>query len=68
MALQKRRRGPARIGHQRSAWSRRSGMNRPAVQACPNCEAPRIPHRVCPACGYYDGKPVVAPKTTDASE
>lgn len=68
MALQKRRRGPARTGHQRSAWMRKSGQNQPAVNACPNCEAPRIPHRVCMACGFYDGKAVVAGKTTEAGE
>jgi large subunit ribosomal protein L32 len=68
MALQKRRRGPARTGHQRSAWMRKSGENRPTVQACPNCDAPRIPHRVCMACGFYDGKAVMAVKTADAGE
>jgi len=68
MALQKRRRGPARTGHQRSAWMRKSGLNQPAVNACPNCEAPRIPHRVCMACGFYDGKAVVAGKSQDAGE
>ena len=68
MALQKRRRGPARTGHQRSAWMRKSGENRPMVQACPNCEAPRIPHRVCMACGFYAGKPVLKGKTAAAGE
>ncbi|MBK9032823.1 MAG: 50S ribosomal protein L32 [Myxococcales bacterium] len=68
MALQKRRRGPARTGHQRSAWMKKSGENRPAVNACPNCEAPRIPHRVCMACGFYDGQQVIAGTSTDAGE
>jgi len=68
MALQKRRRGPARTGHQRSAWMRKSGENRPLVQACPNCSAPRIPHRVCMACGFYDGKAVTKVKSADAAE
>jgi large subunit ribosomal protein L32 len=68
MALQKRRRGPARTGHQRSAWMRKSGQNQPLVQACPNCAAPRIPHRVCMACGFYDGKAVVKGKTAAAGE
>jgi large subunit ribosomal protein L32 len=63
MALQKRRRGPARIGHQRSAWMRKSGANRPMVQACPGCGAPRIPHRVCLACGTYRKEQVLAPKS-----
>jgi large subunit ribosomal protein L32 len=65
MALQKRRRGSSRIGHQRSAWMKKSGENHPAVQACPNCAAPRIPHRVCAACGFYNGKQVVAAKSTN---
>ncbi len=63
MALQKRRRGSSRIGHQRSAWMKKSGANVPLVQACPNCAAPRIPHRVCAACGFYNGKQVVAAKS-----
>ena len=66
MALQKRRRGPARTGHQRSAWMKKSGENRPMVQACPNCEAPRIPHRVCMACGHYDGKAIIKGKNAAA--
>jgi large subunit ribosomal protein L32 len=31
------------------------------VQAtfCPNCNAPLMPHRVCGACGKYDGKQIL---------
>lgn len=29
---------------------------------CPQCQKPIRAHRVCPACGYYKGKPVVAIK------
>jgi len=47
---------------------RKSGANRPAVNACPNCEAPRIPHRVCMACGFYDGQQVTAGSQTEAGE
>jgi large subunit ribosomal protein L32 len=25
---------------------------------CPNCGEPKLPHHVCKACGYYDGKVV----------
>jgi large subunit ribosomal protein L32 len=28
-------------------------------QACTKCGAPRLPHRVCPTCGYYRGKKVM---------
>jgi large subunit ribosomal protein L32 len=31
--------------------------------ACPNCQQPRLPHRVCPACGYYGGRQVIKVKT-----
>jgi large subunit ribosomal protein L32 len=66
MALQKRRRGPARTAQQRSAWMRRSGENRPTVQTCPNCNAPRIPHRICLQCGQYNGKQVTKAKAEAA--
>ena len=33
----------------------------PTVNACPRCHAPRRPHRVCPACGTYAGREIVAP-------
>ncbi len=25
---------------------------------CPNCQAPKLPHRVCMECGYYGDKQV----------
>jgi large subunit ribosomal protein L32 len=28
------------------------------VQYCANCEQPVLPHRVCPNCGYYQGREV----------
>ena len=40
----------------------RAGNNKlkTAVQVikCSNCAAPTMPHRICPACGHYDGKKV----------
>ncbi len=32
------------------------------VVVCPNCGEPRLPHRVCPKCGFYQGREVL---TTD---
>jgi large subunit ribosomal protein L32 len=32
----------------------------PALSLCPKCHEPKLPHRVCPNCGYYDGKEVVS--------
>lgn len=49
---------------------RRAGNNkiRTAVQvnACANCGAPVMPHRICAACGQYDGKQVTAGKDAGA--
>ena len=27
--------------------------------ACTNCGQPRLPHHVCPNCGYYQGREVL---------
>ena len=32
------------------------------LMACSNCKALKLPHRVCPACGFYDGKAIVIKK------
>ena len=31
-----------------------------SLATCPNCKATIRPHRMCPKCGYYKGKEVVA--------
>ena len=31
----------------------------PNLAPCPNCGELRVSHRVCPSCGYYNGKQVV---------
>ncbi len=32
------------------------------VSKCPNCGAPKRAHRICPECGYYNGRQVIAPE------
>ena len=29
------------------------------IVACPKCGVYHLPHRVCKACGYYDGREVI---------
>ena len=55
MPLPKRRHSRARRDKGR-AHMRLAG---PALVACSQCHSLKLPHRVCPACGYYDGKKVV---------
>jgi large subunit ribosomal protein L32 len=31
----------------------------PQISKCPQCAEPHVPHRVCPACGYYKGRQVL---------
>lgn len=30
-----------------------------AAAVCPQCKAPKQPHRVCPTCGTYKGREIV---------
>lgn len=56
MAVPKRRKSKARRDTRRA-----QNMKPPhvAVQACPRCQEPKAPHRVCSHCGYYDGKDIL---------
>ncbi|MBF0369202.1 MAG: 50S ribosomal protein L32 [Magnetococcales bacterium] len=41
--------------------SRRShnALKAPSLSTCSNCQEPRMPHRVCPKCGWYNNREVV---------
>ena len=43
---------------QRRAYN--SVLKLPQLGVCPQCGEPCIPHRVCPACGFYKGRQVVS--------
>lgn len=30
------------------------------VSECPNCGEHKLPHHICPSCGYYAGREVVS--------
>lgn len=34
-------------------------LEAPSQSVCPQCHQPKLPHHVCPACGYYKGKEIV---------
>ncbi|MGD0339259.1 MAG: 50S ribosomal protein L32 [Bacteroidota bacterium] len=34
----------------------------PSYGECPNCHEPKLHHRACPNCGYYNGRSIVSPK------
>ncbi|MBS4539757.1 50S ribosomal protein L32 [Clostridium sp. D2Q-11] len=31
---------------------------KPNIMECPQCHEPKLPHRVCSACGFYKNKEV----------
>ena len=42
-----------------------SKITAPNLVSCPQCHELKVSHKVCPKCGYYDGKPVVATENAD---
>ena len=55
MPLPKRRHSNARTRKRRS----HDALSIPNLIECPNCHERKLPHRACPACGYYRGREVV---------
>jgi len=37
-------------------------LTSPNISECSHCHQPKLPHRACPNCGYYNGKMVTVPK------
>ncbi len=34
-------------------------LTAPDIITCPDCQEPRLSHRVCPSCGTYNGKKII---------
>jgi large subunit ribosomal protein L32 len=32
----------------------------PSLSLCPQCNEPKLPHRVCPTCGTYKGREIIS--------
>lgn len=60
MAVPKQKQSHARTSKRRAQHK----ISAAATNACPQCHSPRLPHRVCPVCGTYAGREVVAPEPT----
>ena len=58
MAVPKQKQSHARTNKRRSQHK----IAPPRLQSCPQCHSPVLPHRVCPTCGHYRGREVVAPR------
>jgi len=56
MGVPKRKPSKSRM-RQRRAYN--SVLSLPQIGKCPQCAEPYVPHRVCPACGFYKGRQVL---------
>ena len=56
-----------KVAHARQ-MERRShlAITLPKLVECPHCHEPKLSHRVCPACGWYNGRQAVEPKPVGA--
>jgi len=57
MANPKRRHSKARTKKRRA----HDALPTVSLSVCPNCHEKKLPHRVCPHCGQYKGREIVAP-------
>lgn len=55
MAVPRKRKSNRRRKNQRS----HDALKAPVLAKCPNCDAPKMPHRMCGACGWYADRTVV---------
>lgn len=55
MALPKKRHSKARGRKRRTHWK----ISKINLIPCPQCKQPKLAHRVCPVCGYYNGRQVI---------
>jgi large subunit ribosomal protein L32 len=55
MGLPKVKLSKGRKGRRRSHLA----LGLAALQACPHCRQPRLPHNICANCGYYAGREVI---------
>ncbi len=56
MAVPQKRKSSAKRDMRRAHHDK---INAPNLGPCSNCGELTMPHRVCPACGSYGGRPVV---------
>lgn len=55
MALPKHRHSKARRDKRRTHQK----LTPPNLSVCPQCNEPKLPHQICPSCGYYKGRTVI---------
>ena len=57
----KRRISRSKRDKRRATWAAR--LQAESLSRCDHCGEMKLPHHVCPHCGYYKGKAIYTPKT-----
>ena len=50
--------------HKRTRWSH-FALQPVSLSTCPQCRSRKLAHRVCPTCGHYAGREVIAMGTRE---
>lgn len=61
MPLPKKRHSKARGRRRRTHW-KLGGLN---LAPCPQCKQPKLSHKVCPICGYYNKRQAIEIKVKE---
>ncbi len=61
MAVPKKKTSKAKKNMRRAHDAIKGG----SLMSCPNCGEPKRPHRICLACGDYNGKQVLASEAAE---
>jgi large subunit ribosomal protein L32 len=64
MAVPKQKQSSARRDKRRAQHK----ISAPTYNECPQCHSPRLPHRVCPVCGFYGKRQVMQPASSTTEE
>lgn len=56
MAVPKKKMSRSRSRRRKATWK----VSAPRTSRCPQCNAEKFPHRVCPECGTYRGREVIS--------
>ena len=55
MAVPKKKMSRSRTRRRKATWK----VEKAQTTRCPQCDSPKLPHRVCPECGTYKGREVI---------
>ncbi|MCH7585594.1 MAG: 50S ribosomal protein L32 [Acidobacteria bacterium] len=55
MAVPKKKMSRSRTRQRKAHWK----VTRTHTTRCPQCDSPKLSHRVCPECGTYKGREVI---------